>query len=426
LTESQALEALALFEEVLASGEDAVFQNVGAAADGFCAFAWFIATTLLELREAVTDDDVLGSLEDTLAFHQLDEDTKLRWKRVAAASLESFRETPSEARGRWARTGTTLPTARILEQMAAEILALSGEVPPGPIAEIALLLGDGRLTTLLGLSENRAKGFKARRTDPADERIEVDVLQLVTEWVSGSDLDSLAESHLTEVSDDDYRSEQLSEFVTSAFEHHVPWLLGLLVNWLNRRFEAAGSDARFSEMLPGLVHYGVPNRTALELMRQGMRSRRFAIAISRTYDTESDPPTLRDWLARTELGHWRTEADASPTELADLLTFVRAPGAQLVADVLEGREGVIRTTPVTSAQRSGDRIEIARRFDEPAPHPLAVTVGGEVLAHVRNDHHDHVSQLLETGLPVQFEVDDDDHTRLLVTLVDLAGGTDEP
>ena len=58
-------------------------------------------------------------------------------------------------------------------------------------------------------------------------------MSLLIDWVSGVDLQELADRHLGAVASDDYRYEQLAEFVASVFEHFLPWALGTLVDWVN-------------------------------------------------------------------------------------------------------------------------------------------------------------------------------------------------
>ena len=125
------------------------------------------------------------------------------------------------------------------------------------------------------------------------------------------------------------------------FAEVVVVILGTLVDWVNDALEIQSATCRIPDDLAAAVHYGVATRDALNLMLGGIRSRRLAnrVAESRTQEhLESLDIPLRDWLASQDISAWRSNFDASPTEVADLLAFARDPSVQLVNKVLEGEE----------------------------------------------------------------------------------------
>jgi hypothetical protein len=79
LSTNDALEALATFEEVVRQGQDAIMQTDEGAAADFVGHVWFVANALSEL-ELATADPVRLSIESTLAWQQLDERTRERWR----------------------------------------------------------------------------------------------------------------------------------------------------------------------------------------------------------------------------------------------------------------------------------------------------------------------------------------------------------
>ena len=335
------LEALSRIEAESAAGVDSILSNHDAIADGFISFIWFVADSLQELEGAVTAEAVKGAIRDTLAWHQVEGGDRDQLLRVADIAFASFSSQPEDRRRRWARTGTSLPSAATLDSLSQQVLqARQSYTGPGtPSDFIKLILEDGRLSALLGLAENARPGFKPSRTAPRGRFIDVDLEGLLGAWVSGSELEALAEEFLGEIADADYRYEQLTEFIASVFEHHLPWMLGIIIRWVNQNLEAAGSLARLPEDLPGLVHFGVGSHSAISLMLAGVRSRRVAIRVARAYEREVAPDdltTLRQWLAGQEIAAWRERFEASPTQLLDLLAFTRAREARLVRNVLSG------------------------------------------------------------------------------------------
>ena len=76
-------------------------------------------------------------------------------------------------RRRWARTGTSLPNAVLLQQLAAQVRAELASVPdPGdPVAAFLLVSDRGRLGQLLGINQTRAARFRPRRNAPRTDRV---------------------------------------------------------------------------------------------------------------------------------------------------------------------------------------------------------------------------------------------------------------
>ena len=110
-------------------------------------------------------------------------------------------------------------------------------------------------------------------------------------------LKNLAETHLSEIQggdEDAFRFEQLSTFLTRICEHHLPFTLKTVVEWIN-----ADRNDEVNPSLPTHLHYGVPGAEALRLMR-GVRSRRIAVAVGAQRLPTAFPPTacahgLRTW-----------------------------------------------------------------------------------------------------------------------------------
>ena len=402
-----ALEQLARLEESMKAREDAIFETIGHEANGFVRSIWLIAQALTELGDPPAIEAVLDAIRATLAWQQLDETGRARFIELASRAYYAFSEHPAEQRRRWAHSGMSLPSAASLEVVASQVFAAITEdvaVSEPPLA-IAAILGNGRLSDVLSLSENRRGGFKESRNTPRDEFLPVDLMALLIDWVSGTDLQELADKHLGAVRDEDYRYEQLAEFIASVFEHHLPWVLGTAVGWVNDALGEQEASFRIPDDLAAAVHYGVATRSALSLMLGGVRSRRLANRVGSLATTRpaSGDTSLRGWLAGQDISTWRSNFQASPTEVADLLTFVRDPNVQLVNRVLEGEEYTLPYVERTAVLFESV-AKLAYEPEQPAPAPLAILVNSEIVGTISPDYQDDVALLTGIGIPLDIRV----------------------
>ena len=372
-----------------------------AAADevaGFVSHVWFVATALQELHQSTADTARL-SIEATLAWQQLDEQTRERWRNVAELAVRRFEETPEHQRKRWARTGTSLRTASTLEELASEIRTELSKITDrkSPIEAFGLIAAQDRLLRLLSVSEAVPRRFRLRRNAPASTSISVDLQAMITDWLGGLEIGDLGEKYLAVVSDEVYRYEKLSEFISQVLEHILPWLLNTLVTCIN---EGLADDEQLCSDLPAYIRFGVDSPVSLELSRSGVRSRRLAHVVAKLAANQT-PASIRDWLAANDLRGWAESFAASPTELADLLYFTRAASANISSRVLDGEivDIPIRTVPGATA----GTVELVEG-EEPAPPRLVVQRDGVVLGYVAPNHQRDLNRSLGTGVPLETEL----------------------
>ena len=403
-----ALNQLADLEERARADEDAIFASFGAEADGFVRSVWLIAQALTEMGDAPTDEDVIDAIRATLAWQQLDDAGKAKFIEVASRAFRAYSERPAEQRKRWAQSGMSLPSAVSLDALAQQVLEMiTEEIATSEFPDaIHAILEEERLENILKLSENQRIGFKRSRNSRRDDQLPVDVKALLIDWVSGVELQALVDEHLEDVARKDYRYEQLAEFVSSVFEHFLPWALGTIFDWVNAELEAQDVSFRIPAEIAAAVHYGVGTRDALNLMVGGVRSRRLAnrVAEKRISEGPADEGlSMRDWLASQDISTWRSEFDASPTEVADLLAFAQDPNVQLVNRVLESEEysiPYIERAPVLF--ESG--ANLADEPDQPAPSPIAIFMESDIVGTIGTDHHDDVALLTGIGIPLDIRV----------------------
>jgi hypothetical protein len=408
LSTDDALDALAAFEELVRQGQDAIMQTADGAAADFIGHVWFVANALSELDRA-TADPVRLSIESTLAWQQLDEPTRERWGNVGALAVELFEDTSPEVRRRWARTGTSLPNAVLLQQLAAQVRAELPLVPDprDPVAAFLLVSDRGRLGQLLGINETRAARFRPRRNAPHRTAFDVDLRALIVDWLRGQEVGEIGETYLDVVTDETYRYEQLSEFIAQVLEHLLPWLLNTLISWVNEGLE---EDEQLCPELPAYIRFGVDTPVALELAQAGVRSRRLVHAVAVEAAATTELP-VREWLTETDIRTWRQLFDASPSELGDLLVFSRARAARITSRVLAG--DVVEVPLVIEGSPEAGAIDVREAAEEPPPR-LAAFRGGEVVGHVRSEHHDDVSRLLAIGVPLSITLTEEGAMRILV------------
>ena len=141
-------------------------------------------------------------------------------------------------------------------------------------------------------------------------------------------------------------------------------------------------------------------------MLGGVRSRRLANRVAGSRASGRHEPadtTLRDWLASQDISEWRSNFDASPTEVADMLAFARDPNIQLVNQVLEGEEYTLPYVERAAVLFESVAI-IAPEPNHPTPAPLAIYVNSEIVGTISPDHHDDVELLTGIGVPLDIRV----------------------
>ena len=402
LSIESALTQLGEYEALVHETAALVLQNVPATVDGFLAYCWYLA----DIAEVMSLDDrrdrVIAGIQQTLAWHQLPPAIQDRWEAIASYAVASYEQAPPVQRRRWARSGTPLSANVVLEAVrtgaAAEISAIEPAELDDPVALIAAILKDGRLDLLLSLAEPRDYRFKRRRYGPI-EVVSVDLLALVLDWARGESLNDLVDTHLLEVhggDEDEFRFEQLSTFLSRICEHHLPFALGTVLDWIN-----ADRSDEVNPALPAHLHYGVPGAEALQLLVSGVRSRRIAAVVGAQAASESIPASgLRAWLATMGPVVWRANFDAGPAEVADLLNFVHDPAAAIGASLLGGDT---RTIGFDGSGVAWDDAEypVTLETGEEKPEPLvAVNDDDEIVGRIRASEHRHLAVLIDAGFQV--------------------------
>lgn len=400
LNTARALEALTSYEALVHQTGDLALQNVPPEVDGFLSYCWYLANVAGVATAADRVVLVMDGIRHTLAWQQLPEPIRKRWERLSQLVCEVYESTEDGRRRRWARSGIRLSANLTLEDVAIGAAAAVAGLTPAhltdPVTLLGAILGEGRLDALLSLTDPRDFRFKVKRYGPIT-LAHVNLLALVLDWVRGVPLGALADSHLSEIdaTDEPLRFEQLSTFLTRICEHHLPFTLGTLLEWIS-----ADIGLEINPTLPSHVHYGVPHPHGIELLKRGVRSRRLAVAAGdAALDLRVGVNDLRGWIAGLGPISWRTLLAAGPAEVADLLQYVHDPGAAISASLLDGDTLQIQVDPTDNPYRPGDELAVTSAVGEDErPRPLVVvTPTGQPVARIRAAEYRHLLVLSDAG-----------------------------
>jgi hypothetical protein len=444
LASPDALAALAAFEQAQREQVDAVFAEAARAMADFISFIWFALVDEERRGHDPDDADLASVLAATLGHTQLDDGTRERWERAAEAVRGAYRQMPPARRMRWSRAGTSIPTARLLDELADRVTAAVQDFAARPTTDpdawaaellapagaLRMLDQTGVLVALLALPERpRPWGFHATaRTQP----IEVAPAELLAAWLAGSPVAELAARFLNAIPDVAWRIEQMVDTISEQFEHFLPWMLGVLVELVNGRLAERGVDARVCPQLTLYVRHGVDTPEALQLVLAGVRSRRLVHQIVSQWHAEQRPNGhARAWLRSMSISQWRERFAATPSELRDLLEVARVQRASALRALLnEGRAVVDVTAAGESPSRRAEggepdadpgratadrlpddrypaspvRVVLQPLHGEPAPLGLYTADGGRLLTIVPTPIHAELQAVLDTGLTLELHL----------------------
>jgi hypothetical protein len=410
---------LAEFEERLARAEDAVFETTSGPIADFIAFVWWAAAEQEKAGERVERNFVEDLLSRTLGWIQTEDVSRGRWVNAAHATLNRFQAADPVARRRWATTGTSIPSAHVLDEIATELMEelQDGGVPEGVAATLALLLSDGRVDRLLALPEApKRKAYRYRSAARADA-IEINLLPLLADWIAGADLAELADRYLPMVRDVDFRFEQLGDILYDYFEYFLPWALSSLITSTNTRLAAAddvGEQALPAD-LPAYVRWGVGSRPALLLLTGGLRSRQLALRIAAVYEQQVTPLAVKPWVCRKGISDWQRQFHTSLAELRDLMDFCRERHDDVASRLLAGQTTRLQVdTTLDDHEATPARL---RGYDAPGVQPIEILFDDEVVGVVPTRYQSDLQGLLRAGLSLDAALETNNReTELILTL----------
>ncbi len=330
-------------ESQIREREDSLFEIETKEVSDFLQFVWFILSELDKRGLPISIERFHAIIADSFGWVQLEEEQKSNWLTISEFVLNQYLKTDTNSRKRWATSGTSLKSSKVLETLAHEFAGwlLELETKVSPTEVIISLLGVDRLSIVLELSEAPTKTIYNRRSG-GRTALAIPTIDLLTDWLLGLSFPDLATKYFGEVSEIAFRFEQLGDYLNVYFETYLPWMTGIIANWANDILAETGEDIAFTlAHLPSYIKYGVSTPSSLELMMRGLQSRTLATIISRKHE-EIDPTTsILDWLSSLSMSQWQDLFQASLPQMRDLLNVVQSKRTSIVGQLLNSETIVI-------------------------------------------------------------------------------------
>jgi hypothetical protein len=409
------------------TSEDAIFEIANTKVSDFVSYVWFVVSSIEALKKQITLEDLNSYLSSTLAWRQLDEVTKFRWSGVAKQALVKYTSTDPDKRKKWAKSGTSLSSNRRLDVVSRQLfdtiltIFIEEERYLNYEEMIELVFSDDYLSVLLNLPEAPKSGFRSRRNAPQDDVIEVDIKQLLLDWISGQDLNTLVNKHLKEISNVEYAYESLGDYLTSTFENYLPWVVGTVISWINN-YPQAFTEGRnlVSPYFSAYIRYGVNNHVAVDLMVHGIRSRQLALALSTDYGFASEEGyDLKSWLQTLRIDDLVARYNASSSEINDFIKYINPDDSTFLADLIENQHAAISIYGLNC--RSASSARLTKATSDNGNMSIFVTDNSGILFELPIQYHRDISSLLDTGLPHTVSVDcNDEITDITIEFIDFS------
>ncbi len=248
LVSGEALASLEAAEDLAASTRDGVLRlDPNGIASDFASYVWLVLATFDTITSLTRASEWTQVVRRLFAFEQLPEDQRARWIALADKVAVSYSGMEVGTRRRWARTGTSLTSAAILDDVVDQtVRALLGRVAAGDAVHPELVPVEMDLQStfdvldevdafdrLLATSE-AGQAWRFRPT-PRGDVLPIPVLGVLRDWVAGVGLPELADRHLrAAVRDEVFRLEQMVLATTEAFEFFLSWTVGVVVSHVKK------------------------------------------------------------------------------------------------------------------------------------------------------------------------------------------------
>lgn len=338
-----ALMDLVNVESQIRESEDSLFEIEAKEVSDFLQFVWFVLSELDKRGLAINIERFQAIISDSFGWVQLEEEQKLNWLAISEFVLNQYLQTDTSSRKRWATSGTSLKSSRVLEILAHEFSEWLREFDTkvSPTEVIIALLGNDRLSRVLELSEAPTKTIYNRRSR-GRTALSMPTIDVLSDWLRGMSLPDMATKYLEEVSDIAFRYEQLGDYLNEYFETYLPWVTGIIANWANDILTETGKDVAFIPAhLPSYIKYGVSTPSSLELMMRGLQSRILAMIISRKHEEIAPTTSVLDWLSLLSMSQWQDLFQATLPQMRDLLNVVKSRHTSIVGRLLNSETIVI-------------------------------------------------------------------------------------
>ncbi|MEU5403901.1 DEAD/DEAH box helicase [Streptomyces sp. NPDC005963] len=411
LLSEDALKSLAHAEWQMQNSLDGLFGLVGTVAADFATFVWLVLQTHAETLH--TPGDRLDPVRSLLAMEQADDPSvPARWMALAEKVTTVYDTTDPGSARRWASTGTSIGSARFLDQVArrlAEQLVASA-VPEGAPDEISVFFGppewpleqtldflaeQGTFTDLL-LTPETIGSWKLTTQQTPSFHVDVPIGDAVRDWISGTSIPELARIWMPDsIAPHPQMLELTVQSIKQAFEHAISWTAGALVNLVNTHPLLTPTTPRLFAQTAWHIRHGVDTEQAITLLTSGITSRRLAHQIGRAAaEAGIGSGQLRTWVADQQIDGWTTAYKANTYEVEDLLDYVSKPSNPL-NELLRGRPVTIPLAQVDPGTGNGP-VTLTHPGKKPAT--IRVNRDGNQIAAIPAARHHSVLTLIDSGL----------------------------
>ncbi|MFG2317695.1 hypothetical protein [Streptomyces tendae] len=383
---------------------------MGTVAADFAAFVWLVLQTHAETLHA--PGDRLDPVRSLLAMEQADDPSvPVRWMALAEKVTAVYDATDPVSTRRWASTGTSIGSARFLDQVARRLAEqlVAYAAPEDTPDEISIFFGpEWQLErTLDFLAEQGAfkdllltpEAFgKWKFASPHNKSFSVDVPigDAIRDWISGTPIPERARVWAPDILSSHPRMLELTvQSIKQAFEHAISWTAGALVNLINTHPLLTSTTPRLFAQTAWHIRHGVDTEQAITLLTSGITSRRLAHQIGRAAaEAGIGSGELRTWVADQQIDGWVNAFKANTYEVEDLLDYVSKP-VNLLNELLRGRPVTIPLAWVGRGTGDGP-VTLTRSGKKPAS--IRVNRDGNQIAAIPAARHHAVLTLIDCGL----------------------------
>ncbi len=334
-----------------------------------------------------------------------------RWRNVAMSVRGAYYTVGVPSRRRWARTGTSLPSARLLDEIGAltaqtaERATAAGRSISDAMTAIDVLDEADALSRLSRLQESPSS-WEFRPTPNAKTRIEVSPGDFLRAWISGAEISDLATQFLADVSSREYAIEQIVDVISGQCEHYLAWTLRVVLDFTASRMEERGIEATLCSELPLFIRYGVNRPGAVALITSGLRSRAFALRVAEAAEPEGgvNDRDLRRWLQGLSIEQWRDKFGGTAGDLLDLLEYTRSRGRGLLGPLLS--TGIAETAVTMAATTPDGPVDVRRVQEDDPPQRVGIFRDREMLGEALAAAHADLAAVIDSGLDFRAELRD--------------------
>lgn len=411
LLSEDALRALAHAEQQLRNSLDGLFGVMGTVAADFAAFVWLVLQTHAEALHA--PGDRLDPVRSLLAMEQADDPlVPARWMALAEKVTAVYDATDPVSTRRWASTGTSIGSARFLDQLARRLAEqlLAYAAPENTPDEISVFFGppewplertldflaeQGAFTDLL-LTPEAHGSWKLTNEQNKSLTFDVPIDNAVRDWISGTSIPELARTWTPDsIPSDPQMLELTVQSIKQAFEHAISWTAGALINLVNTHPLLTPTTPRLFAQTAWHIRHGVDTEQAITLLTSGITSRRLAHQIGHAAaEAGIGSGQLRTWVADQQIDGWTSTYKANTYEVEDLLDYV-SKSTNPLNELLRGRPVTIPLAWVGPGTGDGP---VTLTHPGKKPTTIRVNRDGSQIAAIPAARHHAVLTLIDSGL----------------------------